>query len=263
MSIDSFRGQVGHMASVAATSGFTGFEPETIMLSEAWDAASLAASLRESKIDLAALCLVAEWRGDRETDSEVALANRVIEALAAFPGTIINLVQFPGADREQLRDRQDHALYCMRDIAVRAEASGVQCSFHPNSPRGSVFRTPDDYERLLDLLDPLIGFTPDTGHIAEGGMNPIEVIARYRSRIRHVHVKDRYQTGGWAPTGLGDIDIIGVVEGLVANEYDGWIVFEDESPLAKADPDKAVRSAGAWISSNLQSNPSWSKESQH
>ena len=39
-----------------------------------------------------------------------------------------------------------------------------------------VFRTQDDYDYLLENLSPLIGFTPDTGHISAGGMDPLTIL---------------------------------------------------------------------------------------
>ena len=118
---------------------------------------------------------------------------------------------------------------------------------HPNSPPGSVFRTADDYERLLDGLDPaIVGFTPDVGHLAAGGMDPLAVIERHRNRVDHVHLKDIDGAGAWAPTGAGQIDFPSIVAHLRDTGYTGWVVFEDESPDAERDPDESVRRNGAY-----------------
>jgi inosose dehydratase len=247
MSLDTYRGRVEHMAGVVARAGFAGFEPETLMLGERWTGDGLRSELRRARIDLAALCLVGRWRAPHETDAERAEADAVIGAVAAMPGSVVNLVVYPGSDREQLRERQDNALACMSAIARRAEAAGVVCSFHPNSPAGSAFRTAADYDYLLHHLDPLIGFTPDVGHIAKGGMDPVAMIAATLPRIRHVHIKDIDADGSWAPTGRGVLDIPALVDTLVDGGYRGWIAFEDESPLAERDPDAAVLAAGAYV----------------
>ena len=251
MSMNRYKGKLEHMTAVAAAAGFTGFEPETIMLNEDWTASSLRRALDDSQLQLAALCLVDDWRFPAETDEERRHADRVVEAVARFPGSMINLVHYPAADRNNLRERQDNALSCMRNIAVRAADRGVACSFHPNSPAGSVFRVAEDYDRMVAGLDPIIGYTPDTGHIVAGGMDPLEIVRLYRDRIRYIHIKDRFAEGGWAPTGDGIVDIAGIVEYLVNTGYDGWITVEDESIVAENEPDLAVMGAGRFVAETL------------
>ncbi|WP_285115492.1 sugar phosphate isomerase/epimerase [Leifsonia sp. fls2-241-R2A-40a] len=251
MSADRFRGTTRHMAQVAADAGFAGFEPEVFMLGADWNARRLDADLASVPIQLAALCLVHDWRGPSESDEERREADAAIDAVAGHPGAVLNLVVMPGADREDLRERQRNALACMREVAQRAADRGVVATFHPNSPAGSVFRTPDDYELLLDELPEPLGFTPDVGHIAKGGMDPIALVRRTSDRIRHVHIKDIHSDGGWAATGEGVLDIPAIVATLDDVGYRGWIAFEDESPLAERDPDEAVRRTGAYVRRSL------------
>jgi inosose dehydratase len=117
---------------------------------------------------------------------------------------------------------------------------------HPNSPPGSLFRISEDYELLLDRLDPDVGFTPDIGHVAAGGMDPLETVKRYRDRVDHTHFKDINHDGSWAATGEGRLDFPAVVSYLAGTGYHGWIVFEDESEAAKRDPDTATRRNGVY-----------------
>lgn len=244
MSIDAYRGKVAHMVATAARAGFAGFEPEVVMLGEGWNAEDLLAELGRHNMNLAALCLVERWRGPVETPVETAAADKAIEAVAMSPGSILNLCQYPGYDREDLAERQRNALACLAAVSARAADRGVHCTFHPNSPPGSVFRTADDYEVLLNGLPERIGFTPDLGHIVKGGMEPLDVLTAYRERVDHIHYKDIAADGSWAPTGAGVIDFTGVTEYLAGTGYDGWIVMEDESPQAEVDPDGAVARNG-------------------
>lgn len=254
MSLDKYQGAVSHMASTAAAAGFDGFEAETIMLNHDWTAPGLLTILEENGLQLSALCLVDRWSSPEESDGERAHSDRVIRAVQQIPGAIINLVQYPGPDRDNLRTRQDNALSCMRDVAHRAASQGVKCSFHPNSPAGSVFRIVEDYDLMLNQLDPIIGYTPDTGHIAAGGMDPLEVIKTYRDRVEYIHIKDRHGSGAWAETGKGDVDISGIVDYLVESDYAGWVTFEDESALAESTPDVAVMGAGKYVREVLTSH---------
>jgi inosose dehydratase len=251
MSINTYRGRLTDMLAVTAQAGFAGFEPELIMLGEDWSRDKLHAALDEHRVSLAALCLVQPWRGPVETAAERADADRVIDAVAGIPGAIINLCQYPGSDRLDLRERQVNALRCLDAVSRRAEDAGVHCTFHPNSPSGSVFRTREDYDRLLELLPEPIGFTPDLGHIAQGDMDPLTVVSTYRERVDHLHVKDMYADGRWAPTGKGIIDIRGVVGYLAQTGYRGWITMEDESAEAEHDPDNAVLRNGRFVDEML------------
>lgn len=241
MNIDTYRGRVGHMASTAARAGFAGFEPEVVMLGEDWSAVGLRAELDRYGLHLAALCLVEAWSGPGETDKEARAADRAVDAVASFPGAVLNLCQSPGPDRLDLASRQRNALRCLADVSARAADRGVHCTFHPNSPPGSVFRTATDYEVLLEGLPERVGFTPDLGHIVKGGMQPLEVLMTYGDRVDHIHYKDIDAGGDWAATGTGVVDFVAVTRYLVDSGYSGWIVMEDESPQAQADPDAAAR----------------------
>jgi inosose dehydratase len=251
MSGETYRGRLEHMAEVAGRSGFAGLEPEVVMLGErfAGDPAATGAVLAEHGLELAALTFVADWLGAQETEQERADADRFIDFVAQFPGTRLALVQMPGsAERTDLAVRQAHAIACANAVARRAAAAGVASTFHPNSPPGSVFRTAEDYEVLLDGLDPeVLGYTPDLGHIAAGGMDPLETVRRYRDRVDHIHYKDIDAAGAWAPTGAGVVDFEGVTAFLKDTAYSGWIVFEDEADATQRDPDDAARRNGVYV----------------
>lgn len=247
MSIDTYRGRIDHMTGVAAAAGFAGFEPEVVMLGEQWTPHQLSESLDRHQIKLAALVLVQRWDQAVETYTERVAADVVIETVADLPDTKIVLCPHPGVDRDRLRDRQRSAMSCMQAVADRAGDRGVRCTFHPNSPAGSVFRTAEDYQVMADLLPSSIGYTPDVGHIAKGGMDPLTVIRAWGTRVDHVHIKDMGLDGRWAPTGHGSIDIDGVLDHLATNEFEGWVTFEDESELARQDPDRATAANGDFI----------------
>jgi inosose dehydratase len=252
MSIETYAGQVEHMVQAAAAAGFAGFEPELVMLGRQWSIERLRDTLAASQIELAALVLAEPWLGTEETTQERADAEQVIAAAAALPGSKIVLCPLPGPDRATLdqrdvRTRQIRVLARMQGVAERAAEAGVACTFHPNSSAGSLFRTQDDYHRMADLLPALIGYTPDLGHIAKGGMDPLTVVRDWGDRIDHVHVKDVFADGDWAETGVGTVDIAGVLQHLAERGYRGWVTFEDESPQAKQDPDTAAARNGRYV----------------
>lgn len=242
MSGERYRGRLDHIAVVAAEAGFPALEPEAWMLGGYRDPARLEELLDEHGLGLAAVALAQPWREDDETADERLEADAVISLLVRFPGARLVLVQLPGADRSNLARRQACAISCINAVARRALRAGVPPTVHPNSPPGSLFRTRDDYEILLDRLDPEIGFTPDVGHVAAGGMDPLELVRSHRERVDHVHLKDLDSEGRWAATGKGVLDFPGIVSLLVDTGYRGWLVFEDECAESERDPDAAAGS---------------------
>jgi inosose dehydratase len=158
----------------------------------------------------------------------------------------------PGADRRNLAERQKNALACVNAVGARANAAGVVSAFHPNSPDGSIFRTADDYAVMLDgLASQNVGFAPDAGHIAKGGMDPVKVFRETLGLVRHVHFKDMDADGQWKEMGRGCIDFLGIVELLSQADYQGWIMIEDESAFAENDPDAATLANGKYVQENF------------
>ncbi len=181
MSYAKYAQRLDHIMEVAAAAGFAGIEAEVCMLGPyRTEPERLAEALQARALRLGALCLVCDWHGPCETEAERIEADRVIAYLRHFPGTLLALCQLPGKDRAQLRERQANCLACLGDVARRAADAGIAAAFHPNSPPGSIFRVEADYRLLLDALDgPTLGFAPDAGHIARGGMNPCDLFREY------------------------------------------------------------------------------------
>lgn len=247
MSGDTYRGRLRHMAGIATAAGFQGIEPEVVMLGAHRDPETMRSVLKEAGTDLVSIVLVEDWAAPAETPAERANADHFISYVHQFPSAVLVLCQMPGDNRDRLHERQRNLLSCINAVSKRAANRGVRCTFHPNSPDGSVFRTAADYEFLLEGLNEATGFTPDVGHIAKGGMDPLGTIHAYRSRVDHIHFKDIDDRGQWVPTGKGIIDFPGITRYLSDTGYQGWIVLEDESPDARDNPDEAVARNGEYI----------------
>jgi inosose dehydratase len=253
MSIVRYQGKIDHIATVIAQAGFAGMETEIVMLGDFAAPERLAATLDAAGLDLAALTLVEAWAGDSgETSEERSRADSAVALTGAFADALLVLCQAPGEDRRDLRERQQHALRCVGDIAERAGDSGVRTAFHANSPEGSLFRTAEDYDVLLDGLPAAVGFAPDLGHIAKGGMDPLAMVAQHRDRVVHVHAKDMDETGRWVPIGTGVVPVSAVAELLSRTAYEGWLVLEDESELAERDPDAVTLQLGSYVDGVLR-----------
>jgi inosose dehydratase len=250
---EQYKGKLDHIMGIANKAGFKGIEPETSFFGELSDPAKMKETLDKHGLELAALCHVEDWLNPKETDDEKANADKWLEYLSYFPDTIYLLVQMPGKDRKNLEERQRNLLSCVNAIAERAADAGITCSYHPNSPEGSIYRTYEDYKILLNGLNStLIGYTPDVGHIAKAGMDPIEIVKEYRSLINLIHFKDMFADGRWAPTGEGIIDFHDITHYLLDTYYKGWIIMEDEADKAITDPDSVTLEDGVYINEHIK-----------
>jgi inosose dehydratase len=127
---------------------------------------------------------------------------------------------------------------------------------------------PWEIDELLARTDPaLLGLCLDTGHIAYGGGNPLEILERHATRVWHVHFKDcdpaiakAAREAGLSYTdavgrrlfcelGSGSVDFRAIVDALRRHGYDGWIVVEQDvfpgcgTPLASARRNRAYLQA--------------------
>jgi len=253
MSYDKYAGKVPHILDVIKKSNGQSIELEVCMIGKYYHAKLFQAELDKRDLKLSALCLVLDWLNPLETDEEIKEADKAIAFVKRIKGAKLALVQMPQSNRDNLETRQRNALSCINDVAKRAVEQGVACSYHPNSPPGSVFRTAEDYEIMINGLDPaLIGYTPDSGHIENGGMDALEIIKKYRDRINHVHFKDIDKNGAWAAMGEGVTDFPAIIKYLKETGYEGWIMTEEESKQAEKNPDEVTIMNGKYIDSVLK-----------
>jgi inosose dehydratase len=250
---EQYKGKLEHIMAISSQAGFTGIEPESSFLQHLANPAMMQEQLIKHNLELAVLCVVEDWLESKETADERRRADEWIKFLTHFPETILLLVQMPQSNRDNLSTRQQNCISCVNDFARRASEMGITCSKHPNSPAGSVFRTIVDYQILLEGLDhSVIGFCPDVGHIARGGMDPLDIVKKYRSEVNLIHYKDMNADGSWAPTGDGIIDFLGITQYLIDTNYSGWIIMEDECDECISDPDGITLKDGIYINEMIK-----------
>jgi len=248
---ETHKGRLGHMIEIIAKAGFTGIQPIFTWMGDLIDPVLLKAKLDEQGIELAALALALNWNEAEETEREREVADHAIRVLQQFPGAVLNTVQIP-TGRHHLEQRQKSLVNIVNRVSARAAEKGVPCSYHPNSPHSSIIRTSEDYKIVLESLDSSVtGWTPDVGHIINGGMDPLEKMKEYQSLINHVHFKDWNGDPEFALMGKGKVDLLGVTQWLKDINYSGWIICEDEGEEALEDPDFVTLHDGKWIQEEL------------
>lgn len=257
--------KLDHMVKIISQAGFTGIEPMVLEISESalgcskyWmgdfiDPIKFKDVLEEHNVELAGLALICGWDNEEETPEERAAADFTIDFLKHFPGAMLGTVTLPSG-RHDLQKRRLNVARNINRVSQRGVDAGLVCSYHPNSPPASLVRTQYDYDVVLSSLDPSVtGWTPDVGHIIRGGMDVIETMNKWQHLVNHIHYKDYSGNGPepWAQMGTGKLDFHKITEWLTLRHYEGWIICEDEAPIAVEDPDSVTLQNGEWCKENL------------
>ncbi len=58
--------------------------------------------------------------------------------------------------------------------------AGVTVAVHPSSHHNTLLFTRADYDQIFALLEPQVGWVPDTGHILRGGQSIGDTLAAHR-----------------------------------------------------------------------------------
>jgi inosose dehydratase len=229
---------LGLAATELGPTGYLGPDPESVRTTLATHRLGLVGGFVPVTLHVAAEVDLAPTVAALRT---LARAGAEVAVLAADAGPT-------GYDRKVRLDDAEWARLLHNLDRVRAEASalGLRTCLHPHV--GTAIESRDAVLRLLRDSD--VGICLDTGHLAIGGMDPMELVAGAAARITHVHLKDvrlgtakavaegtvsfldGVRTGLFAPLGQGDLDIVGAVVGLERAGFTGWYVLEQDAALS-------------------------------
>lgn len=148
------------------------------------------------------------------------------------------------------------------------EETGLGTVFHPHC--AGYIETPAEVDRLMQHTAPeLVGLCLDTGHYQFGGGEPLELYTRYAERIWHVHFKDCHPAiaarsraeewdyftsvgnGIFCELGQGGVDFPAVIAALRAQNYEGWIVVEQDVLPGMGSPRESAARNLAYLHSIL------------
>lgn len=234
--------------------GFTGLDMQVSLLGRYREQPErLKEELDRRNLKLAALTLPHAFEGGTSSTEERKLQDYYFNYLKHFPGAIMNVPSRVGLNRDNLLQRQKEIIKGANELGKRAYENGIVTSLHPISYKTSYWRFKEDYEVLFDGLNPkYMGYTPDSGHIAFGGMDVVEVFKQSIHLIKHVHFKDASNTQQWKKMGEGDIDFVKCMQVLKDNDYKGWVVVEEETPEAQSDTSNVIVDIGKYVDENLR-----------
>ncbi|BCG89767.1 xylose isomerase [Mesorhizobium sp. 113-3-9] len=229
-----------------ADGGYAGIEITDTMIGRYADRPSeFAAALKSSGLTLVSFAFGSKsgFTLKEEIGADLEAAQRWIDFASAFPGALVSMGSATVVSEGPRDDKFAIAAEVYNKAGELGRKAGVQVAVHPSSHHNTLLFDRADYDRIFALLDPaLVGWVPDTGHILRGHKDMADTLRTYRDRIRYIHLKDVDANGTWAMLGEGVCDTQAVIEiANTAPKFNGWLVLEEESETAAADPAGAVK----------------------
>ncbi|WP_217438566.1 sugar phosphate isomerase/epimerase family protein [Fertoeibacter niger] len=246
-----FTGGPDDLIRAIADGGYAGIEITDTMIGHyATDPAAFGRALDAAGLRLVAFAFGSDSGFARPDHiaADLEAAKRWVGYAAHFPGALVSM----GSATVVTDGPRDAHFAVAAEVYNRAaeigQAAGVQVAVHPSSHHNTLLFDRADYDRIFALLDPGVGWVPDTGHILRGGQDMGDTLASHAARIRYVHLKDVDAQGQWAMLGDGVCDTPAVIAAATAApQFNGWLVLEEESATAAADPAAAVKTNRATL----------------
>jgi inosose dehydratase len=214
------------------------------------------ADLEQHDLQLAAAYCSASLIDPATQATDIEKMARWAEQVRALGGDV--LVVGASGSTQPSYGRDDYGRLCqtLNAIGERCATLGVKPCFHPHT--GTPVETRAQIDLVMTTIDPrLVFMAPDTGQIAKGGGDPVEVVRTYRELVHHVHLKDYVGGTGsvdaqgnfvdrtgyldYTPLGEGVVDLPAIARILDESDYDGWWMVElDGTPQAPHTPREAA-----------------------
>lgn len=133
-----------------------------------------------------------------------------------------------GIETLSANPNKDKATFDLLDKLV--EEYGVNIAIHNHGP-GALYDKIDDVVKMVKDRNPRIGACVDTGHYLRSKESPVEAIEKLKGRVYGVHLKDVKDAKVFKIAGEGDLDILGCLKALKAQDYKHVLALEyEENP---------------------------------
>ncbi|TVX97400.1 sugar phosphate isomerase/epimerase family protein [Cohnella terricola] len=232
----------------ASKLGFQAIEPwPSFALQYEGQASELTELLEEKKLRMTALYGGASGEASRRF-ADVSKRQDIIDfnvrlAKIASQCGAGHIVFGPGGPRQgpATLDELKIAAQTIDEAAKSIYQLGVKACLHPHL--WTEIENQHELEALLEMCDPdVVFFAPDTAHLTGAGMDPAQLIRKYKERVAYVHLKDLTKEDAkiedfpmlignealpvFCELGLGRISFQPIIEALIDIEYDSWLTVE-------------------------------------
>jgi inosose dehydratase len=242
----SWTGHTDDLLAAISAAGYQGMEiTDTMIGAYAHRPDEFAKALQKFSLQLIAFACTSPsgFTDTAARASDLAMVEKALRFVQTIPGAMLSLgsatITTPGSISEKFQT----AATLYNAAGELGNRMGVPVAFHPSSHPNTLLATRADYDEIMRLTDPaLIGWVPDTGHILRRHADIMDTLCTHLHRVRYMHLKDVDSEGMWQMLGDGVCDIPAITD-LVANapHFNGWLVLEEESEPAAADPVGAVK----------------------
>jgi len=194
------------------------------------------ASFAEMRDELEAMLDLFELAGG-ETPPRPTLADAGSAARRARPGQA-------QAERSLGLDEDGWKRFAetLAEVVERCRQRDFEPTFHPHA--GTYVEVAWEIEELIARSD--VGLCLDSGHLVVGGVEPLAALREWGPRINHLHLKDvdrdalergfsagdsldaLFQRRIFCPLGDGDVALTELCAEIVARDFDGWLVVEQD-----------------------------------
>ncbi|NET34243.1 MAG: myo-inosose-2 dehydratase [Cyanothece sp. SIO1E1] len=236
-----------------------------------------------SELELRGLRISEPWVGTYFTSHEMEKQiwqtfDQQVSFMKAMGGNAIVVAELGGAvhqqqeiaplpNRPQFTNEQwDKLINGLNDMGEKAAKQGMKLCYHPHV--GTGVEVMADIDRLMAGTNPdYVKLLLDTGHLYYAGVNPMDVVTKYKNRIGHVHLKNirdlvlresienkvsflnSIRAGVFTVPGDPDgaIDFKPILETLAAADYEGWLVVEAEQDPKTTNPLQNAQIARAYL----------------
>lgn len=229
------------------------------------DVQSLSQALDEQGLALASGWFSTYFTEAHQTDSTISRFLDRLSFLRAMGANFINVCECGhsiqgssqpvlGIHKPVFNDEQWHALIQgLHTLGRIAHDFGMTVVYHYHAGTG-VFHL-NEIDFLMSHTSPeLLSLLLDTGHAALADIDPLELIQRFPSRIKYVHLKDirlsifnravtenlsfmdSVRAGIFTVPGDGSLDFMPILTALNELHYTGWMIVEAEQDPRLAPP---------------------------
>lgn len=213
-----------------------------------------------------------EWVDPANAESDIESARREADASREAGASALVLQGGSRPENGHDRDGLQRLAEALNRIGAHCRDIGMVAALHPHT--GTAVETRAEIDTILELTDPkLVGFAPDTGQIAKGGSDILEVMTVHLDRIEHVHLKDwngRFERdangrekdlNGYAnyePVGNGVLPMPEILKILQDSPLDFWVNVElDGSSMAPRTPKQAAGMSRDYLGQVLGNQVAW------
>jgi sugar phosphate isomerase/epimerase len=124
----------------------------------------------------------------------------------------------------------DNVVRAVQEACRHGDAKHVSLAIDVGPWPTWIVKTSDDLARLFDAVgEKSFGVNFDPSYLAVTGIDPVQFVERFGSRIRHVHLKDhigKYPKWEHHIPGKGELDYAPIVAALAKAKFDGSLAIE-------------------------------------